>query len=76
MQHFEKSYKGLVNLRVIKLKHWTHKTFSFSLERPDSLRFRSGDFVMIGLENGEKPLLRAYSIASQSWADELEFFFN
>jgi ferredoxin--NADP+ reductase len=39
------------------------------------LRFRSGEFVMIGLlgDNG-KPLLRAYSIASPSWDEELEFY--
>jgi ferredoxin--NADP+ reductase len=74
MQNLEKAYKGLVNLRVLSVKHWTNKTFSFSLQRPNSLRFRSGEFVMIGLENGEKPLLRAYSIASPSWAEELDFY--
>ncbi|MEO0915294.1 MAG: ferredoxin--NADP reductase, partial [Pseudomonadota bacterium] len=49
--------------------------FSFRLTRPQSLRFRSGEFVMIGLpkEDG-KPLLRAYSIASPSWDDTLEFY--
>lgn len=74
MQNLEKAYKGLVNLRVLNVKHWTNKTFSFSLQRPSSLRFRSGEFAMIGLENGEKPLLRAYSIASPSWAEELDFY--
>ena len=29
---------------------------------------------MIGIENGNKPLLRAYSIASPSWLEELEFY--
>ena len=74
MQNLEKAYKGLVNFRVLNVKHWTNKTFSFSLQRPSSLRFRSGEFAMIGLENGEKPLLRAYSIASPSWAEELDFY--
>ena len=74
MRNLEKVYKGLVSLRVLKVKHWTNKTFSFLLERPSSLRFRSGEFVMIGLENGEKPLLRAYSISSPSWAENLEFY--
>ena len=74
MQHFEKSYKGLVNLKVLSVKHWTTKTFSFSLERPASLRFRSGEFLMIGLGNGVKPLLRAYSIASPSWGEALDFY--
>ena len=60
---------------VTEVRHWTDRLFSFKVERPRSLRFRSGEFVMIGLlgDNG-KPLLRAYSIASPSWADELEFY--
>ncbi|SEM89014.1 ferredoxin--NADP+ reductase [Gemmobacter aquatilis] len=60
---------------VLSVKHWTDRLFSFRVSRPKSLRFRSGEFVMIGLmgENG-KPLLRAYSIASPSWDEELEFY--
>ena len=64
---------GLEQLEVLSVKHWTDKTFSFSCNRPQSFRFRSGEFVMIGLENGDKPLLRAYSIASPSWDEILEF---
>ena len=66
---------------VICVKHWTDRLFSFRVTRPASLRFRSGEFVMIGLmgdphpETGkQKPLLRAYSIASPAWDDELEFY--
>jgi ferredoxin--NADP+ reductase len=60
---------------VTAVKHWTDRLFSFRVTRPQSLRFRSGEFVMIGLlgDNG-KPLLRAYSIASPNWDDELEFY--
>ena len=60
---------------VTAVTHWTDRLFSFRVTRPQSLRFRSGEFVMIGLlgDNG-KPLLRAYSIASPSWDDELEFY--
>ncbi len=60
---------------VTTVTHWTDTLFSFRVTRPRSLRFRSGEFAMIGLigENG-KPLLRAYSIASPSWDDELEFY--
>lgn len=60
---------------VTDVKHWTESLFSFRVTRPASLRFRSGEFVMIGLlgDNG-KPLLRAYSIASPSWDEELEFY--
>ncbi len=60
---------------VTSVTHWTDRLFSFRVTRPQSLRFRSGEFVMIGLmgETG-KPLLRAYSIASPAWDDELEFY--
>ncbi len=62
---------------VTQVTHWTDRLFSFRITRPPSLRFRSGEFVMIGLAgDGPKPrpLLRAYSIASPSWDDELEFY--
>jgi ferredoxin--NADP+ reductase len=60
---------------VLSVRHWDDRLFSFRLTRPASLRFRSGEFVMIGLpgENG-KPILRAYSIASPFWDEELEFY--
>lgn len=60
---------------VTSVHHWTDTLFSFRVARPQSLRFRSGEFVMIGLlKDDGKPLLRAYSIASPSWDDELEFY--
>ncbi|MEQ3707898.1 MAG: ferredoxin--NADP reductase [Tateyamaria sp.] len=66
---------------VTEIEHYTDRLFRFRCTRPASLRFRSGEFVMIGLmgdphpETGkQKPLLRAYSIASPSWDEELEFY--
>jgi len=66
---------------VTFVKHWTDRLFSFRVTRPASMRFRSGEFVMIGLMGDpdpktgkQKPLLRAYSIASPSWDEELEFY--
>ena len=60
---------------VTDVTHWTDRLFSFKVTRPASLRFRSGEFVMIGLlKDDGKPLLRAYSIASPAWDDELEFY--
>ncbi len=38
-------------VRVLDVHHWTDKLFSFSVERPAGFRFRSGEFVMIGLLN-------------------------
>ena len=67
--------------RVTSVKHYSDRLFAFRVTRPASMRFRSGEFVMIGLmgdphpETGkQKPLLRAYSIASPAWDDELEFY--
>jgi len=60
---------------VTSVTHYTDRLFSFRVTRPRSLRFRSGEFVMIGLlKDDGKPLLRAYSIASPAWDDELEFY--
>ncbi|WP_425090563.1 ferredoxin--NADP reductase [Tropicimonas sp. S265A] len=66
---------------VTHVQHWTDRLFSFRVTRPQTLRFRSGEFVMIGLMGDpdpktgkQKPLLRAYSIASPAWDEELEFY--
>ena len=59
---------------VVSVRHYTDRLFSFRITRPQTLRFRSGEFVMIGLPNAEKPVYRAYSVASPNWDDELEFF--
>ncbi|MET1754984.1 ferredoxin--NADP reductase [Novosphingobium sp. RD2P27] len=59
--------------KVHRVHHWNEHLFSFSISRPPSFRFRSGEFVMIGLPGEGRPILRAYSIASPAWAEELEF---
>jgi ferredoxin--NADP+ reductase len=62
---------------VLSVHHYTDKLFTIRITRPPSFRFRSGEFVMIGLppRPGEtKPLLRAYSIASPAWDEALEFY--
>ena len=62
-------------VRVLEVRHWTDRLFSFSVERPASFRFRSGEFVMIGLLNEtSRPLVRAYSIASPFWDETLSFY--
>jgi ferredoxin--NADP+ reductase len=58
---------------VRSVRHWNEHLFSFTITRPPTFRFRSGEFVMIGLPGEGRPLLRAYSIASPAYADELEF---
>ena len=58
---------------VTWVHHWTDNTFSFKTTRSQTFRFKNGEFAMIGLMGEERPLLRAYSIASANYEDELEF---
>ena len=64
---------ALFTERVTKVHHWNDTLFSFNTTRDPSLRFHNGHFVMIGLPVDGKPLLRAYSIASANYEEELEF---
>ena len=70
----QKEINGLQQLEVLKVRHWTPTTFSFSCVRPDNFRFRSGEFGRIGLNIVNRPVLRAYSVASPNWHEEFEFY--
>ena len=59
--------------KVLSVHHWTDRLFSFTTTRDTALRFSNGHFTMIGLRVNNKPLLRAYSIASANYEDHLEF---
>ncbi len=59
---------------VVSVHHWTDRLFSFRTTRSPTLRFRSGQFVMMGVEAEGRPLVRAYSLASAHYEDQLEFF--
>ncbi|MGH1406793.1 MAG: ferredoxin--NADP reductase [Rhodomicrobiaceae bacterium] len=65
---------GVFQETVLEVQHYTETLFKFRTTRPDGFRFRSGEFVMIGLMIDGKPLYRAYSIASPAWGEELEFY--
>jgi ferredoxin--NADP+ reductase len=65
---------NLQHEKVVAIRHWNDRLFSFRTTRRADFRFESGQFVMLGLEVGGRPLLRAYSIASASYAEYLEFF--
>jgi ferredoxin--NADP+ reductase len=59
--------------RVLEVRHWTDTQFTVSTTRPPGLRFENGQFVMVGVEVDDRPLLRAYSIASANHEDFLNF---
>ena len=59
--------------QVLSVHHWNDTLFSFTTTRDAALRFHNGHFVMIGLEVDGKPLMRAYSIASANYEENLEF---
>ena len=65
--------KHLTAERVTSVRHWTDRLFSFTLTRGQGLRFENGQFAMIGLMVDGKPLLRAYSMASANYEEQLEF---
>lgn len=61
--------------QVTGVRHWTDRLFSFTTTRDPGFRFENGHFTMLGLQRDDgRPLLRAYSIASANYEDELEFF--
>ncbi len=59
---------------VLSVHHWNDKLFSFKTTRDQGFRFNNGEFVMVGLPGEDKPVLRAYSIASANYEPHLEFF--
>lgn len=65
---------NLITETVTSVHHWNDSLFSFRTTRDPGLRFINGQFVMIGMEVNDKPLMRAYSIASANYEEHLEFF--
>lgn len=65
---------NLLRELVTDVHHWTDTLFSFKTTRNPGFRYKNGHFTMIGLEQAGRPLLRAYSIVSANYEEELEFF--
>jgi len=64
---------ALIKEKVTEVKHWSNKTFTFKTTRKPSMRFKNGEFVMMGLEHEGKKILRAYSVASANHEEFLEW---
>ena len=60
--------------KVLSVHHWNESLFSFKTTRDVALRFDNGQFVMIGLPGEDRPITRAFSIASPNYEEHLEFF--
>jgi ferredoxin--NADP+ reductase len=65
---------ALTEQKVLSVHHWTETLFSFTTTRDPAFRFENGQFTMIGLHVGNRPLLRAYSMVSANHEEQLEFF--
>jgi len=64
----------LMTEKVTHVHHWNDTLFSFKTTRDMGFKFENGHFTMIGLKQDGRPLLRAYSIVSANYEEELEFF--
>jgi len=63
----------MITETVTSVHHWSDRTFSFKTTRSQTFKFNAGEFAMIGLVINGKNVIRAYSVVSPPWADELEF---
>jgi ferredoxin--NADP+ reductase len=67
-------------VKIIDVVHYTDSLFKFKTTRPQTFKFNAGEFVLIGLDHWSeklqrnKPILRAYSMCSGPYDDELEFY--
>jgi len=67
-------------VNVTDVTHYTDRLFKFRTTRPKTFEFKAGEFVLIGLDNWSeklqrnKPIMRAYSMSSGPYDDELEFY--
>ena len=64
---------ALIKEKVTEVKHWSDKTFTFKTTRKPGMRFKNGEFVMMGLEHEGKNIIRAYSVASANHEEFLEW---
>lgn len=63
----------MITEKVTWVHHWSDRTFSFKTTRSQTFKFHAGEFAMVGLVINGKKVIRAYSVVSPPWADELEF---
>ena len=60
-------------VEVTDVQHHTDRVFTLRTTRPDSFRFESGEFTMLGLDDDGKVISRAYSMINSKYDEELGF---
>jgi ferredoxin--NADP+ reductase len=61
--------------RILDVRPWTERLFSFRLTRPAAFRFEPGQFARLGVASGSGGTVwRAYSMVSAAHDEHLEFF--
>jgi len=69
-QHSDKYMRASITRR----EDYSPTLWSVWLKPPEPLIFRAGQYVAFGVDNQDKVLERAFSIASSPYEPELEFF--
>jgi len=59
---------------VTGIRHWANGLFSFRTSRPEGFSFQAGQYVRLGLEDGDEAIWRPYSMVSAPAEKELEFY--
>lgn len=65
---------AIIKETLLEVEHYTDRLFRIRTTRSPNIKFRDGEFLMIGIEVNGKPLMRAYSVASPNYEDYLEFY--
>ena len=60
--------------KVLSVHRWAHNLFSFTMTRPAHFKFTAGQFARIGLMVNGELVVRAYSVVSSPFDENLEFF--
>ncbi|MGA4744672.1 ferredoxin--NADP reductase [Acinetobacter junii] len=60
--------------KVLSVHRWAHNLFSFTMTRPAHFKFTAGQFARIGLIVNGELVVRAYSVVSSPFDENLEFF--
>lgn len=61
------------SLKLVKKTWLNNDVVTLNFSKPEALHFKAGQFLQFVVPNGEKPAMRAYSIASTPQDEEIQF---